>query len=327
MTKNKQKTLLILLGFILGILVSYVSYLNVHQNTNPSNKLSNHQALTKSKPATEITLKKNDTEKNSISSLLANNKKLKQTITQLQNTIKQLQQNKNSTVNSSSLTVDDKSNKRNSKLKFLSPDFIKKNIPKKEYIISPQLKKVLDLSPEQSEKLSELLVMKAAEDIDVMTPILEELSTGSVEQLFDYGETGEISNPVLEQQINEQLDNKQYYFEQNLREFLSEDQLTNYYNFEINNATKQYQNIMKNKSQALMRLPKIETYQKDDIKQYFSEIQPDVSKIKIASSRNPISRGAITIPKNFDAKLKAHLKELLTDEQFKAFEDGLGINY
>jgi len=317
MNKSSQKISYLLLGLILGLIIAYASNLSFKDDTHPTkpNLLTNEQI-------DELGPKKN--EDISGSSLQTKNKKLKQIIVQLQNTIKELEQNKGLKVNST-LIENDKPAKHKPTIKFLSTAFIKKNIPKKEYIISPKLKDLLELTPEQNEQLAQLLVEKATTSVDLMEPLFVELASGSVEQLINYNTTGKILNSTIEQQIDEQLDDKQYYFEQNLREILSEEQITNYTEFEKEKATKQFARIMNSKSRNLMRLPKIETYQKDNIKQFFAEAQPDLSKVKIAAFKSPILRNTKVIPQDFDEKLKAHLKGLLTDEQFKAYEAGLGF--
>jgi len=327
MTKKMRNVSFFLTGLILGLILSYSYYVGVYQINFPGNHVPHQQNITSQNPTKSNNTKAfevlpSDAIDLTIGSLQTKNKQLNETIAQLQNTLKQLQQNSKFKTTATSTESTHKS-----KLKFLSTDFIKKNIPKKEYIISPELKKTLDLTPEQTEQLSELLITKSKDDIDVIKPILDELSTGSVEQMFRYGETGEISNTALEEQVNEQLEDKQYYFEQNLREILSDQQISNYSDFEIEKATKQFNRMMNRKSSFLMRLPKIETYQKDSIKQFFAETQPDLSKIKIASFNSPISMNTKTIPQDFNEKLKAYLKGLLTSEQFKAFEEDLDMNY
>ncbi len=260
--------------------------------------------------------------------LQKSNQELNEQVIQLKNQLAKLNALKGATQENSNTThLQQKSHKRPANMRFLSVDFMKKNLPPVEYIVPEKLRKALDLTEEQSQALALLLRNKMLTDLDIMAPILEALAQGSVEQLFNYGEYGQIDNEQLTQQVEAELQSQQSYFESTLTSVLTEEQINDYYEYEVAQATQQHNLAMNRQAQMIQRIPALEPYQKDEIQRFFDEQPADLSHITIAGARNPLNRRSTPLNADFKAQLQKHLEGILTPEQLAYYQENIALNF
>ncbi len=253
------------------------------------------------------------------------NQQLRQQIAQLKTQLTKLEASQKITITQTKTPT--KAHKKPANMRFLSVKFMKKNLPPINYIIPPELKKALDLTEEQSKALALLLHDKMNTDLDIIAPIFDELAQGSVEQLFSYGESGQIENELLAQQVNDELQSQQSYFENTLSNILSVEQINAYYDYEVKRAKQQHKIVMDRQARVIKRIPDLEPYQQDEIQRFFDEQSIDLNQVAIASNRNPLRIANTWISADFKSQLENLLETMLTPEQLNYYQENIALNF
>ncbi len=299
--------------FILGFTVAWlVNFLNNQPHLEDSNNIDN-LAENLSQPQVIDDL--------SWQELQQLNQQLRQQIAQLKMQLSKLEASKKITITPT------KAHKKPANMRFLSVKFMKKNLPPIEYIVPVELKKILDLNEEQSKTLALLLHDKMNADLDIIAPILDELAQGSVEQLFSYGESGQIKNELLAQQVSDDLQSQQSYFENTLSNVLSVEQINAYYDYEVKKAKQQHKIVMDRQARVLNRIPDLEPYQQDEIQRFFEEQSIDLNQVAIAGNRNPLRIANTWISADFKNQLENLLETILTPEQLNYYQENITLNF
>jgi|GEM_PF-4970035 len=162
-----------------------------------------------------------------------------------------------------------------------------------------ELKSELSLSAEQSTQLYNSLQDKVERDVETQLLASNQLNSSFSEQI--------LSDRVVENQA---------YFESDLAEFMSEEQINDYRAFERNKAIEQVEKA-KVYGESLINslIEDLEGHQREAISRYFASVEPDIEEIRVGSYGTPVFDNSFTQSAEEQVELLETLETILSSEQ------------
>lgn len=188
---------------------------------------------------------------------------------------------------------------------FSSPENTKKRAHQALIAVKNELKGVLNLTDAQSSILNELLKNKVDDYLDAVDSINAAMSKEE--------------KVVLAEEVKSQIEANQRNFEQQLSNELSEEQIESYLVYEQEKVKQLHSaSMVYHESHLLSTFSDLDEYQKNEIKQYFHDLEPNLDNIKIGGFGTPgnYQRQRYHLDKE---ALLLHLELVLTNEQFKHY--------
>ena len=194
----------------------------------------------------------------------------------------------------------------------MAADMRMKRAKRKLREVNNEIKGVLELSKQDSEKMYGLLEKKLEADTQ---------ARDSLQELGKNADKAELSQKIA--LMNNQMQENQQIFEEKVRSEYGQEVVRDYLKFEEQKArSRQTQQLESMQWYLKSNIEGLEEYQEEQINDYFSSLEFDVDEVAIGSYGTP-SEYTSGMSSQQMQLLENHLQNLLTEKQYKNYKKKL----